>query len=54
MTVEKIIEELVSLILIQEKEIDSLREENISLKVKIDRINQYIETYEEYIQGGNE
>ena len=51
MTVEKIIEELVSLILIQEKEIDELREENIRLKVKIDRINQYIETYEEYIKG---
>lgn len=44
MKVEEIIEELVSLILMQEEEINSL-------KSKINRINQYIETYEEYIKG---
>ena len=44
MKVEEIIEELVSLILMQEKEINSL-------KNKINRINQYIEVYEEYIKG---
>lgn len=44
MKVEEIIEELVSLILMQEEEIKSL-------KNKINRINQYIETYEEYIKG---
>lgn len=44
MKVEEIIEELVSLILMQEEEINSL-------KNKINRINQYIETYEEYIKG---
>jgi hypothetical protein len=51
MTTEQIIKELVSLILLQEKEIDTLREDNLRMKVKIDRINQYIETYEEYIKG---
>lgn len=44
MKVEDIIEELVSLILMQEKEIKEL-------KAKINRVNQYIETYEEYIKG---
>ena len=44
MKVEEIIEELVSLVLMQEREIKSL-------KNKIHRINQYIETYEEYIKG---
>lgn len=44
MRVEEIIEELVSVILMQEKELDKL-------KRKIHRMNQYIETYEEYIKG---
>jgi hypothetical protein len=44
MKVEEIIEELVSLILMQEEEINKL-------KRKINRINQYIEVYEEYIEG---
>lgn len=41
-TKEKVIEELVSLILMQEKEIKKL-------KRKIRQIKQYIEVYEEYI-----
>ena len=45
--VEHIIEELVSLILMQEEEIKKL-------KSKINRIKQYIEVYEEYIEeNGN-
>lgn len=44
MKIEKIIEELIDIILLQEKEINKLKE-------KINRINQYIETYEEYIKG---
>lgn len=44
MKVEEIIEELVSVILMQEKEIDKLRN-------KIVRIKQHIEVYEEYIKG---
>lgn len=44
MKIEEIIEELVSVILMQEKELDELRE-------KINRVNQYIEVYEEYIRG---
>lgn len=44
MKVEEIIEELVSMILMQEEEINRLKE-------KINRVNQYIETYEEYIKG---
>ena len=44
MKVEEILEELVDIILMQEKEINALKE-------KINRINQYIETYEEYIKG---
>lgn len=43
---DKTIEELVSLILIQEKEIKRL-------KRKIRQIKQYIEVYEDYIQGEN-
>lgn len=44
MKVEEIIEELVSLVLMQEEEIKKL-------KNKITRINQYIEVYEDYIKG---
>lgn len=44
MTKDEIITELVELVLMQEKEIDKLRN-------KIQRINQYIEVYEEYIKG---
>ena len=44
MKVEEIIEELVSLVLMQEEEIKRL-------KNKIYHINQYVETYEEYIKG---
>lgn len=44
-TKDKVIEELVSLILMQEQEIDKLREDIIRLK-------QYMKVYEEYIQGG--
>lgn len=44
MKVEEIIEELVSVILMQEKEI-------AKLKRKINRIKQYIEVYEDYIEG---
>ena len=43
-TEETVIEELVSLILMQDKEIKKL-------KKKINQIKQYIEVYEEYIQG---
>lgn len=42
-TKDKVIEELVSLILMQEKEIDKL-------KRKIRQIKQYIEVYEDYIK----
>jgi hypothetical protein len=41
---EEIIEELVEVILMQERELKALKE-------KVNRINQYIETYEEYIKG---
>lgn len=44
MSVEKIIEELVSMILMQEEEIKKLNR-------KITRIKQYLEVYEEYIEG---
>ena len=44
MKLEEIIEELVSVILMQEKEIKAL-------KRKINRIKQYLEVYEEYIEG---
>ena len=43
MKVEDIIEELVSMILMQEKEINKLKEQ-------INRAKQYIDTYEEYIR----
>ena len=44
MKAEEIIEELVEVILMQEKEINKL-------KKKINRIKQYIEVYEDYIEG---
>lgn len=43
-TKDKVIEELVSLILMQEKEIKRL-------KRKIRQVKQHIEVYEEYIRG---
>jgi ribosomal protein S15P/S13E len=42
--VENIIEELVSLILMQEEELKMLKD-------KINRLKQHIEVYEEYIKG---
>ena len=47
MKVENIVEELVSMILMQEKEINKLRQQIIRMK-------QYIEVYEDYIQGENQ
>lgn len=44
MTKDKIIQELVDLILMQEKELDKLNR-------KLTRIKQYLEVYEEYIEG---
>ena len=44
MTKDMIIAELVELVLTQEKEIAKLRK-------KIQQIKQYIEVYEEYIEG---
>lgn len=44
MSKDEIIAELVELVLTQEKEIDKLRK-------RIERINQYIEVYEDYIRG---
>lgn len=46
MKAEEIIEELVEVILMQEKEIKKLRR-------KIDRIKQYLEVYEEYLERGD-
>lgn len=46
MKVEEVIEELVSVILMQEKEINELRK-------KIEQVKQYIEVYEDYIQRGD-
>ena len=46
MRTEEIIEELVEVILMQEKEINSL-------KRKVEQIKQYIEVYEDYIQRGD-
>lgn len=43
---DEVIEELVSLILMQDKEIQKL-------KKKITQIKQYIEVYEEYIKDGD-
>lgn len=45
MVIEKLIDELVSLILIQEEEIKRLNK-------KIEQVKRYIEVYEEYIQKG--
>jgi hypothetical protein len=44
MSTDEVIEELVELILMQDKEIKKLNK-------KIERINQYIEVYETYIKG---
>lgn len=44
MSKDEIITELVELVLMQEKEIDKMRK-------KIERVQQYIEVYEEYIRG---
>ena len=44
MSKDEIITELVESILMQEKEINKLRK-------KIERIQQYLEVYEEYIRG---
>lgn len=44
MTKDQIITELVELVLMQEKEINSLRR-------KVEQVKQYIEVYEEYIKG---
>ena len=44
MKVEEIIEELVSIILMQEEELNKLKQQ-------VNRINQYIEVYEELIKG---
>jgi uncharacterized coiled-coil protein SlyX len=44
-TQDEVIEELVSMILIQDEEIKKL-------KRKIDRIKQYLEVYEEYLERG--
>lgn len=46
MKTEEIIEELVEVILMQEKEIKKLRR-------KINRIKQYLEVYEEYLERGD-
>jgi hypothetical protein len=43
---DEIIEELVSLILMQDEEIKKLNK-------KIERIKQYLEVYEDYIKGGD-
>lgn len=43
---ERIIDELIKIILRQDKEIDKL-------KTKVKHIKQYIEVYEEYIKGGD-
>lgn len=45
-TKDEIIEELVSLVLMQDEEIKKL-------KKRIDRIKQYIAVYEDYIKGGD-
>lgn len=46
-THNKTVKELVSLILMQEREIKKL-------KRKIERITQYLEVYEEYLEGGDD
>ena len=45
-TQDKVIEELVSMILMQDKEIKRLQK-------KINRITQYLEVYEEYLEGAD-
>lgn len=44
MDLTKVIEELINLILIQENELEKVN-------CKLERINQYLEVYEEYIKG---
>lgn len=44
MSKDEIITELVELILMQEKELEKLNK-------KVNRVKQYIEVYEEYIEG---
>ena len=44
MTKDEIITELVELVLMQEREINSLRK-------KVEQVKQYIDVYEEYIRG---
>lgn len=44
MSKDEIIAELVELVLVQEKEINKLRE-------TVERVKQYIEVYENYIKG---
>ena len=44
MTKDQIITELVELVLMQEKEINNLRNQ-------VNRVKQYIEVYEDYIKG---
>lgn len=46
MKAEEIIEELVEVILMQERE-------NNKLRRKIERIKQYLEVYEEYLERGD-
>lgn len=46
MKVEDVIEELIEMILMQEKEINKLRK-------KLEQVKQYIEVYEDYIQRGD-
>lgn len=44
MSKDEIITELVELVLMQEKELDKMRK-------TIDRVQQYLEVYEDYIRG---
>ena len=44
MKAEQIIEELVDVILMQEKELNKLND-------KLNRVKQYLEIYEEYLEG---
>lgn len=44
MTKDEIVTELVELVLMQEKEINKMQK-------KIERIQQYLEVYEDYIRG---
>ena len=43
---DEVIEELVSMILMQDREIKKLN-------LKIERITQYLEVYEEYLEGAD-